>query len=223
MAQEFKLKDLTTLSDLKNTDKKEAEVEGIEGGKVLIVKVQDQVHALNANCTHYGAPLKNGVVTKEGRLTCPWHGACFNVKTGDVEDSPAPDHLNKFDVFERDGAVYIKGAEADVKSGRRKPVFKVKSSGQEKVVIVGGYVIALVLIWIMTNKKSVVQAHLVPFSNSANTASTAASLSLPTRVPPLTAPNSPKLSSPIRPKLSYETNSGTRTQTLVLPMTLSHL
>lgn len=74
MAQEFKLKDLTTLSDLKNTDKKEAEVEGIEGGKVLIVKVQDQLHALNANCTHFGAPLKNGVVTKEGRLTCPWHG-----------------------------------------------------------------------------------------------------------------------------------------------------
>lgn len=74
MAQEFKLKDITTLSDLKNTDKKEAEVQGIEGGKVLIVKVQDQVHALNANCTHFGAPLKNGVVTKEGRLTCPWHG-----------------------------------------------------------------------------------------------------------------------------------------------------
>ena len=74
MAQEFKLKDVTTLSDLKNTDKKEAEVEGIEGGKVLIVKVQDKVHALNSNCTHYGAPLKNGVVSPEGRITCPWHG-----------------------------------------------------------------------------------------------------------------------------------------------------
>lgn len=74
MAQEFKLKDLTSLSDLKNLDKKEAEVEGIEGGKVLLVKVADQIHALNANCTHFGAPLKNGVVTSEGRITCPWHG-----------------------------------------------------------------------------------------------------------------------------------------------------
>lgn len=138
MAQEFKLKDVTSLSQLKNTDKQEAEVEGIEGGKVLLVKVQDQVHALNANCTHYGAPLKNGVVTPEGRLTCPWHGACFNVKTGDVEDAPAPDHLHKFDVFEKDGAVYIKGSGDNIKAGRRKPVFKVKSAGQEKVVIVGG-------------------------------------------------------------------------------------
>lgn len=60
------------------------------------------------------------------------------MKTGDVEDAPAPDHLHKFDVFEKNGAVYIKGAEADIKSGRRKPTFKVKSSGSEKVVIVGG-------------------------------------------------------------------------------------
>lgn len=74
MAQEFKLKGLTTLSDLKNCDKQEAEVEGIEGGKVLIVKVDDQIHGLNANCTHFGAPLKMGVVSPEGRLTCPWHG-----------------------------------------------------------------------------------------------------------------------------------------------------
>lgn len=74
MAQEFKLKGITTLADLKNCDKQEAEVEGIEEGKVLIVKAQDQVHALNANCTHFGAPLKNGVVTPEGRITCPWHG-----------------------------------------------------------------------------------------------------------------------------------------------------
>ena len=74
MAQEFKLKDVTSLSDLKNLDKQEAEVEGIEGGKVLIVKLDDKLHALNANCTHFGAPLKNGVVSPEGRITCPWHG-----------------------------------------------------------------------------------------------------------------------------------------------------
>ena len=73
MAQEYKLKDLPKL-DLNDGDKVEAEVEGVEGGKVLLVKVKDQVHAMNANCTHFGAPLKNGVLTQDGRLTCPWHG-----------------------------------------------------------------------------------------------------------------------------------------------------
>lgn len=62
------------------------------------------------------------------------------MKTGDVEDAPAPDHLNKFDVFEKDGAVYIKAAESDVKSGRRKPKLQISSTGDDKVVIVGGYV-----------------------------------------------------------------------------------
>ena len=70
---EFKLKDLTSL-DLKNGDKVEAEVEGVDGGKVLLVKLDDEVHAMNAKCTHYGAPLKMGILTPEGRLTCPWHG-----------------------------------------------------------------------------------------------------------------------------------------------------
>lgn len=73
MAQEYKLKGITAL-DLKNGDKKEVELEGIEGGKVLLTKVQGKVHATSANCTHFGAPLKNGVLTPEGRLTCPWHG-----------------------------------------------------------------------------------------------------------------------------------------------------
>lgn len=73
MAQEFKLKDVTSLQ-MKNGEKKEAEVEGVEGGKVLLLKVQDQVHATSPNCTHYGAPLVKGVLTPEGRLTCPWHG-----------------------------------------------------------------------------------------------------------------------------------------------------
>lgn len=64
--------------------------------------------------------------------------ACFNIKTGDVEDAPAPNALNKFDVYERDGAVYIKGEEAAIRSGQRDPVMKCQVSSPEKVVVVGG-------------------------------------------------------------------------------------
>jgi nitrite reductase/ring-hydroxylating ferredoxin subunit len=74
MAQEYKLKDITSLSALSPLDKIEVEVEGIEEGKVLLVNANDKVHAISPRCTHYGAPLKNGVVTAEGRITCPWHG-----------------------------------------------------------------------------------------------------------------------------------------------------
>ncbi|PKY00620.1 putative AIF-like mitochondrial oxidoreductase [Aspergillus campestris IBT 28561] len=138
MAQEYKLKDISSLADIKNNDKVESEVEGIQDGKVLVVKFNDKAYAMGPKCTHYGAPLKLGVVAPDGRITCPWHGACFNVGTGDVEDAPAPNSLNTYEIFERNGAVYIKGEEAMIKSGQRDPTLKCSAPSQEKVVIVGG-------------------------------------------------------------------------------------
>ncbi|KAF1944600.1 rubredoxin-NAD(+) reductase [Clathrospora elynae] len=137
MAQEFKLKDVTSLK-LKNGEKREVEVEGVEGGKVLLLKIQDQVHATSANCTHFGAPLVKGVLTPEGRLTCPWHGACFKVSTGDVEDAPALDPISKYEVFEKDGAVYIKTDEDTLKANRRKLNIKCSSVSDDKVLVIGG-------------------------------------------------------------------------------------
>ncbi|KAF1353767.1 hypothetical protein BDV97DRAFT_375665 [Delphinella strobiligena] len=136
MATEYKLKGLTSI-DLKNGQKQEAEVEGIEGGKVLLAKVKDEIHAMSANCTHYGAPLSKGVITGEGRITCPWHGACFKISTGDVEDAPALDPLAKFEVYEKEGAVYIKGEESVIKANRRTLNIKCSAKGTEKAVIIG--------------------------------------------------------------------------------------
>ena len=137
MASSFKLKDLTTLDNLQNGQKQEVEVEGVEEGKVLLAKIKDQVHVLGSKCTHYGAPLAKGVLTADGRLTCPWHGACFSVATGDVEDAPALDPIAKFEVVEKEGGVFITGDEGSIKGGRRGLSIKCSPRGQEKVVIVG--------------------------------------------------------------------------------------
>lgn len=136
MATEFKLKGLTSI-DLNNGQTQEVEVEGVEEGKVLLAKVNGEVHALSPKCTHYGAPLAKGVLTPDGRLTCPWHGACFNVKTGDIEDAPAPDPLQKFDIVQKDGAVYIKGTEEQIKANKRTLNLKCKAQDKDQVVIVG--------------------------------------------------------------------------------------
>ncbi|KAF7526856.1 hypothetical protein G7054_g10629 [Neopestalotiopsis clavispora] len=136
---EFKLKDVTALT-LQPGEKREVDVEGIEGAKVLLVNAAGKIQAIGPKCTHYGAPLAKGVLTKSGRITCPWHGACFSAKTGDVEDAPALDALPVFKVTEKDGAVYISGDEATIKAGRRQPNLK-SSSGQvegDRIVVVGG-------------------------------------------------------------------------------------
>lgn len=139
---DYRLKDVSSPLSLQPGEKKEVEVEGLEGAKVLLVNAGgDQIQAVGPKCTHYGAPLVNGVLTKSGRLVCPWHGACFNAKTGDVEDAPALDALTAFKVVEKDGAVYVRGEAAAIKSGRRKPSIKCRvnsSSKADKVVVVGG-------------------------------------------------------------------------------------
>ena len=64
--------------------------------------------------------------------------ACFNTTTGDVEDAPALDPLAKFEVLERNGALYIKAEEAVVKANRKALTIRCKASSPETVVIVGG-------------------------------------------------------------------------------------
>ena len=73
MAQEYQIKGLSKL-DLKSGEKREVEVEGIEDGKVLLANLNGKTHAMSSKCTHYGAPLKLGVLSPDGRITCPWHG-----------------------------------------------------------------------------------------------------------------------------------------------------
>lgn len=139
MSQEYKIKDLTSL-DLKPGEKKEIELEGLDS-KVLLLNAGGKVQAIGPRCTHYGAPLVKGVLSTNGRLTCPWHGACFNAKTGDVEDAPALDALPVFKVTERDGSFYLTGDAETIKAGKRKPTFKAsstRSASSQKVVVVGG-------------------------------------------------------------------------------------
>jgi nitrite reductase/ring-hydroxylating ferredoxin subunit len=70
---EYKLKNVTSLS-LQPGEKQEVEVEGIDDAKVLLVNAAGKIQAIGPKCTHFGAPLVKGVLTKSGRITCPWHG-----------------------------------------------------------------------------------------------------------------------------------------------------
>jgi nitrite reductase/ring-hydroxylating ferredoxin subunit len=57
----------------------------LEGNKIVLVRVNGQVFAIDAVCSHKGAPLEEGKL--EGyNLTCPWHYAVFDVRNGKVSD-----------------------------------------------------------------------------------------------------------------------------------------
>ena len=53
----------------------------INGQKILLANHKGELYAVGNKCSHYGAPLEKGSLCN-GRVRCPWHGACFNLKTG---------------------------------------------------------------------------------------------------------------------------------------------
>jgi len=68
-----------------------------EGHSIALFNVAGTFHAIDNTCTHDGGPLGEGVLTGE-TVSCPWHGAEFNVTTGDVLGPPADDCVRKFPV-----------------------------------------------------------------------------------------------------------------------------
>ncbi|GAB1598082.1 apoptosis-inducing factor 3-like [Argonauta hians] len=110
----------------------------VENGKVLVVKENDDIYAFGSKCTHFGLSLANGAYCN-GRIRCPFHGACFDVKTGDIEDFPGLDSLHTFKVNIEDGIAKINVSEDKIKQFRRvKPMVKYSSSTKEVHLLVGG-------------------------------------------------------------------------------------
>ena len=79
----------------------------LQGKKIAIFNVDDAFYAMDDTCTHAGGPLSEGEI--DGAVvTCPWHGATFDVKTGGVLGPPAPDGVRSYEVKTEGEDVLVK-------------------------------------------------------------------------------------------------------------------
>lgn len=97
---------------------------------VLLARRGDEFFAIGSTCSHYGGPLAEGLAV-EDTVRCPWHHACFSLRTGEALRAPALDAVSCWQVEQKDGKVFVR--EKVAPQTKRSP-----SSGPKSVVIVGG-------------------------------------------------------------------------------------
>ncbi|XP_064647805.1 apoptosis-inducing factor 3-like isoform X2 [Lineus longissimus] len=109
-------------------------------GKALLIKESGQYSAVGHKCTHYGAPLVKGALCN-GRVRCPWHGACFSTQTGDIEDFPGLDSIPKFDVrVDPKGQVIIHADKRSLEKFKRVKSMSCHEPEEDRstILIIGG-------------------------------------------------------------------------------------
>jgi nitrite reductase/ring-hydroxylating ferredoxin subunit len=74
--------------------------------QILVIRDGDNIYALKNECTHEEFPLSEGWV-EDGCIFCAFHGAKFDLKSGDALSLPAYEAVQTFPVRVNNGMIEI--------------------------------------------------------------------------------------------------------------------
>ncbi|MFN8377984.1 MAG: FAD-dependent oxidoreductase [Anaerolineae bacterium] len=105
----------------------------LEGKTLLLARVNGEYYATAGKCSHYSGPLHEGVLHGH-TIMCPWHHACFDVRSGARLEPPALNDLAHYPVRIEDGMVRVTLPHDNVTA----PQGKSDPAVQQTYLIVGG-------------------------------------------------------------------------------------
>ena len=80
----------------------------LAGGKELaLFNLDGSFYAIDNECTHTGGPLGEGMINGD-EVECPWHAACFNIKTGKASGAPAKSDVKTYPVVVKGDDIYVR-------------------------------------------------------------------------------------------------------------------
>jgi NADPH-dependent 2,4-dienoyl-CoA reductase/sulfur reductase-like enzyme/nitrite reductase/ring-hydroxylating ferredoxin subunit len=100
---------------------------------VLLARSGGILFAIGAECTHYHGPLAEGALVGD-TVRCPWHHACFSLRTGEALRAPALNPVACWRVEERDERIWVR----EKLEPTRRPARAAAQAGPESIVVVGG-------------------------------------------------------------------------------------
>jgi NADPH-dependent 2,4-dienoyl-CoA reductase/sulfur reductase-like enzyme/nitrite reductase/ring-hydroxylating ferredoxin subunit len=100
--------------------------------EVLLVRSGAEIFAIDAHCSHYHGPLADGIVA-DGGIRCPWHHACFDLRTGEAIRAPALSPISVWQVEQESGRIFVRRKREQPNAEGRGP-----AGVPGKIVIVGG-------------------------------------------------------------------------------------
>jgi apoptosis-inducing factor 3 len=105
----------------------------VGGEAVLLARRGDEYFAGGAECTHYHGPLAEGLMVGD-TVRCPWHHACFSLRSGEAVGAPAFSPLACWSTERRQGRIVVLGKRTPAPAAHPAAT----SGAPQKIVIVGG-------------------------------------------------------------------------------------
>jgi NADPH-dependent 2,4-dienoyl-CoA reductase/sulfur reductase-like enzyme/nitrite reductase/ring-hydroxylating ferredoxin subunit len=99
---------------------------------VLLVRSGPEIFAIDAHCSHYHGPLADGLVVGDS-IRCPWHHACFDLRSGEATRAPALSAIAVWQVEHEGDWIFVRHNREQPKPRSKGPV-----DVPGKIVIVGG-------------------------------------------------------------------------------------
>jgi len=103
---------------------------------VLLARHGEEFLAIGAHCSHYNGPLAEGLMVGDS-VRCPWHHACFSLRTGEALRAPALGSVACWSVEQRDKMLFVQ-RKKEIPKPKRKPGSARAGKLPDRIAIVGG-------------------------------------------------------------------------------------